>query len=180
MAEFQENLSYLTKKVIEHRLTGYTFEETADKVGITTEEAVKEWKGYVASRTKMPKEEQWLLHLLRLESMLVKANLRLENAQFAEDFELVLKLLDRIEALQSLNFSRKEVAELEAEKVSRLLAEQVIGILEASKEQTQYMIENAFSQHKTLKAAKQAMLEDLGEYTTRALTKLEEEETVED
>lgn len=179
MAEFQENLSYLTRKVIDHRLTGYTFEETADKVGITTEEAVKEWKSYVASRQRMPKEEQWLLHLMRLEAMLVKANLRLENAQFAEDFELVLKLLDRIEALQSLNFSRKEVAELEAEKVSRLLAEQVIGILEVSKQQTEYMINQAFSQHKTLKAAKAALLEDLGEYTTQALTKLEEDEVEE-
>lgn len=176
MAEFQENLSYLTKQVIEKRLMGHTLEETADLVGISIEECVKEWKSYVAGRYKMPKEEQWLLHLMRVESLLVKANKRLDNAQFADDFELVLKILDRIEALQSLNLSRKEVAELEAEKVSRLLAEQVIGILEVSKQQTQFIIEQAFSQHKTLKAAKQAMLEDLGEYTTAALTKLEAEE----
>lgn len=176
MSEFQDNISYLTKKVIEHRLTGYTLEETADKVGITTEEAVKEWKTYVATRNKMPKEEQWLLHLMRLENLLVKANMRLENAQFADDFELVLKTLDKIEALQSLNQSRKEVAELEAEKVSRLLAEQVLAIIEVSRMQTANMIEEAFEKHKTLKGAKQALLQDLGEYTTRALTELEAEE----
>lgn len=179
MAEFQDNLSYLTKKVIESRLKGYTLEETADQVGISVEEAVKEWKLYVATRNRMPKEEQWLLHLMRLENLLVKVNLRLENAQLAEDFEQVLKVLDRIEALQSLNMSRKEVAELEAEKVSRLLAEQVIGILEVSKAQTQAMIEGAFAKHKTLKGAKEALLVDLGEITTRALTELEAE-TVED
>lgn len=175
MADFQDNLSFLTKKVIEYRLMGYTLEETADKVGITTVEAVKEWKNYVASRTQMPKEEQWLLHLMRLENLLTKANLRLENAQFADDFELVLKILDKVEALQSLNLSRKEEAQIEADKVNRLLGEQVLGILEVSRQQTQALIENAFSQHKTLKAAKAAMLEDLGEYTTRALTELEEE-----
>ena len=176
MSDFVDNISYLTKQVIQHRLTGYTLEETADKVGITTEEAVKEWNSYVQSRSKMSKEEQWLLHLMRLENLLVKANLRLENAQFADDYELVLKTLDRIEALQSLNMARKEVAALEAEKVSRLLAEQVIGILEVSRQQTAQMIDNAFTKAKTLKAAKEALLLDLGEYTTRALTELEAEE----
>lgn len=179
MAEFQENLSYLTKKVIEYRLMGHTMEETADKVGISTEEAVKEWKSYVDSRYKMPKEEQWLLHLMRVENLLVKASQRLESSTMMEDFEVVMKILDRIEALQSLNLSRKEVAELEAEKVSRLLAEQVIGILEVSKATTQAMIEQAFTQHKTLKGAKEALLIDLGEYTTKALTELEAE-SVED
>jgi len=174
MAEFQENISYLTGKVIDYRLQGFTMEETADKVGITTEEAVKEWKSYVSSRYRMPKEEQWLLHLMRVERLLVKANERLEQSTMLEDFEVVMKILDRIEALQSLNLSRKEVAELEAEKVSRLLAEQVIGILEVSKATTQAMIEQAFQQ-KTLKGAKEALLADLGEYTSKALTELEAE-----
>ena len=172
MAEFQENLSFLTKKVIEYRLAGYTMEETADKVGITTEEAVKEWKAYVASRYKMPKEEQWLLHLMRVENLLVKASERLESSTMMEDFEVVMKILDRIEALQSLNLSRKEVAELEAEKVSRLLAEQVIGIIEASKATTEAMIEKAFAQ-KSLAKAKEAILVDLGEYTASTLNELE-------
>jgi hypothetical protein len=172
VAEFQENLSYLTKKVIEHRLTGYTMEETADKVGITVEEAVKEWKSYVASRYRMPKEEQWLLHLMRVENLLVKATQKLESSTMMEDFEVVMKILDRIEALQSLNLSRKEVAELEAEKVSRLLAEQVIGIIEASKATTEAMIEKAFAQ-KSLTKAKEALLTDLGEYTVTTLNELE-------
>lgn len=175
MADYQEAMSFLTKKVVENVLAGYTLEETADRVGISSVEAVKEWKAYVAARNRMPKEEQWLLHLMRLENLLTKANARLENAQFADDFELVLKILDKVEALQSLNLSRKEEAQIEANKVNRLLGEQVLGILEVSKLQTAQMIEAAFAQHKTLKAAKAALLEDLGEYTTKALTELEAE-----
>jgi hypothetical protein len=116
---------------------------------------------------------------MRVENLLVKASQRLESSTMMEDFEVVMKILDRIEALQSLNLSRKEVAELEAEKVSRLLAEQVIGILEVSKATTQAMIEQAFAANKTLKGAKEALLTDLGEYTTKALTELEAE-SVED
>lgn len=179
MADFQDNMTFLTKKVIEYRLKGYTMEETAEKVGVSTEDAVREWKNYTTSRYKMPKEEQWLLHLLRVEHMLTMFHAKIENSTNIEDFEVGMKILDRIEALQSLNLSRKEVAELEAEKVSRLLAEQVIGILEVSKATTQAMIEQAFTQHKTLKGAKEALLTDLGEYTTKALTELEAE-TVED
>lgn len=172
MADFQDNLSYLTKKVIEYRLKGYTMEETADKVGISTEDAVREWKSYVSSRYKMPKEEQWLLHLLRVEHMLTMFHEKIEMSTSIEDFEVGMKILDRIEALQSLNLSRKEVAELEAEKVSRLLAEQVIGIIEASRATTEAMIEKAFAQ-KSLAKAKEAILTDLGEYTTTTLNELE-------
>ena len=176
MAEFQQNISYLTQKVVEYRLAGYTMEETADKVGVSVVEAVQEWKNYVASRYVMPKEEQWLLHLMRLENLLTKVTAKLENSQYIEDFNVVLNLLDRIENLQNLNLSRKAVAEAEAEKLQRLHAEQVIAILEAGKMLALQSVEAAFSKHKTLKAAKEAILVDLGEYTDKALTALEEVE----
>lgn len=179
MSDFQENMSFLTKQVVDYRLQGYTMEEVADKVGVSTEEAVTEWKNYVASRYQMPKEEQWLLHLMRLENLMTKVHAKLERSTMIEDFNVLLNLLDRIESLQSLNLSRKEVAAAEAEKVARLQAEQVIGILEVSRMQTEQMIEKAF-QHKTLKAARAAMLEDLGEYTNKALTQLEDEIDAED
>ena len=166
-------MSYLTKSVVDKRVQGLTIEETAAQVGISVEEAVIEWKNYVASRTQMPKDEQWVLHLLRVENLLSKANLRLESSKFIEDFEVVLKILDRIEALQSLNHSRKDVAEAEAEKVNRLQAEQLIGILEMSKLMMRGMIEEAFAK-KTLKAARESLLQDLGEYTDKALEQLEQ------
>jgi len=172
MQEIQSNMSMLTKQVVDSRIKGMTIEETAATLGLTVEEAVIEWKNYVASRVSMPKEEQWLLQLLRIEDLLYKANLRLEHSKFMEDFEHVLKILDRIEALQSLNYSRKEVAEAEAEKLHRLQAEQLLGILEMSKHMMRGMIEEAFEK-KTLKAAKEALLTDLGEYTDKALERLE-------
>lgn len=172
MTEIQSNISMLTKQVVDSRIKGMTIEETAVELGLTVEEAVIEWKNYVASRVTMPKEEQWLLQLLRIEDLLYKANKRLDHSQYMEDFEHVLKILDRIEALQSLNFSRKEVAEAEAEKLHRLQAEQLIGILEISKHMMRGMIEEAFA-NKTLKAAKSALLQDLGEYTDKALERLD-------
>lgn len=178
--QFEDNMSFLTKQVVDKRIAGYTIEEAAQQVGISVEEAVVEWKNYVSSRVTMPKEEQWLLHLMRLENLLVKVNLKLESAQFIEDYEVVLKILDRVEALQSTNLSRKEVAEQEADKLRRLQAEQVIGILEMAKMMTHNMIEDAFANNKTLKAAKASVLEDLGEnYTTKALDMLEEFESAE-
>jgi hypothetical protein len=173
MTEYQSNMSILTKQVVDKRIMGLTIEETAAEVGITVEEAVIEWKNYVASRVQMPKEEQWVLHLLRIEDLLYKANKRLEHSQFMEDFEHILKILDRIEALQSLNHSRKEVAEAEADKLHRLQAEQLLAILEMSKLMMRGMIEEAFEK-KTLKAAKEALLTDLGEYTDKALEQLEQ------
>lgn len=173
--EIQSNMSMLTKQVVDYRIKGMTIEETATTLGLTVEEAVIEWKNYVSSRVNMPKEEQWLLQLLRIEDLLLKANLRLEHSKFMEDFEHVLKILDRIEALQSLNFSRKEVAEAEADKLHRLQAEQLISILEMSRLMMKGMIEEAF-ENKTLKAAKAALLQDLGEYTDKALERLESAE----
>jgi hypothetical protein len=111
---------------------------------------------------------------LRIEDLLYKANLRLEHSKFMEDFEHVLKILDRIEALQSLNFSRKEVAEAEADKLHRLQAEQLIGILEISRLMMKGMIEEAFENAKTLKSAKASLLNDLGEYTDKALERLDQ------
>lgn len=175
MTELGTNMSVLTKQVVDSRIKGQTIEEIANDIGISTEEAVIEWKKYVATRTTMPKEEQWVLHLLRLEDLLYRANLKLTYSNDLADFEVLLNILGKVEELQSLNLSRKEVAELEAEKMHRLQAEQLIGILEMSRLMMRGMIEDAFDKHKTLKAAKANLLEDLGEFTHKALGQLEED-----
>lgn len=173
MAEIQSNMSILTKQVVDARIKGLTIEEAAASVGIKVEEAVIAWKDYVSNRNVMPKEEQFVLQLLRIEDLLYKTNIKLEHSQFIEDFEVVLKILDRIEALQSLNLSRKEVAEAEADKLHRLQGEQLLSVLEISRLMMKGMIEEAFENAKTLKAAKSQLLQDMGEYTDKALDKLE-------
>lgn len=173
MREIESNMSILTKQVVEARIKGQTIEEIAADIGISTEEAVTEWKAYVASRTVMPKEEQWLLQLLRIEDLLYRVNVKLQHSEFISDYEVVIKILEQLEKLQNLNLSRKEVAEAEAATLHRLQAEQLIGILEMSKLMMRGMIEEAF-ENKTLKAAKAALLTDLGEYTDKALEKLDE------
>lgn len=177
MTEIQSNMSILTKSVVDARIKGLTIEEAAATVGIKVEEAVIAWKGYVSSRTVMPKEEQFVLQLLRIEDLLFRVNTQLQHSKFIEDFEVVLKILDQIEKLQSLNLSRKEVAEAEADKLHRLQGEQLLAILEVSRLMMRGMIEEAF-EAKTLKAAKAALLTDMGEYTDKVLDKLELENAI--
>ena len=172
--ELENNMSYLTKKVIDHRVQGHTIEETADLLGVDVEDVVKEWQRYITTRREIPKEEQAILHILRLEDLLKRVNDKLMHSPMAEikDYEVVLKIFTQIEELQSLNLSRKEVAEAEADKMYRLQAEQLLGVLEMAKLMMRGMIEEAF-EARTLKAAKSKLLEDLGEFNDRALEQLE-------
>lgn len=172
--ELENNMSYLTKKVIDHRVQGHTIEETAELLGVDVEDVVKEWQRYITTRREIPKEEQAILHILRLEDLLVRVNDKLAHSNMAEikDYEVVLKIFQQIEELQSLNLSRKEVAEAEADKMYRLQAEQLLSVLEMAKLMMRGMIEEAF-EARTLKAAKSKLLEDLGEFNDRALEQLE-------
>jgi hypothetical protein len=111
MAIAENTMDVLTKQVVDKRVAGFTFEEIAEQVEIPVTEVVGAWRDYVDNRMVMSEEEQWVLHLLRLENFLVKVNERLRYCERAEDFELVLKLLDRIEALQALNKTRKAEAD---------------------------------------------------------------------
>lgn len=112
-------MDMLTAQVVGDRVAGYNFEEIAGNRGITVEEAVAAWKSYVSSMAKMPVEEQWLLHLLRLENFLVKCNARLNAMSRAEDFELVLKAFDRIASLQAINLDLKKDAEAKMVQLTR-------------------------------------------------------------
>lgn len=121
-------MDVLTAQVVGDRVAGYNFEEIAGQRGITVEEAVKAWKSYTTNMAKMPVEEQWLLHLLRLENFLTKVNLRLNAVSRAEDFELVLKALDRIASLQAINLDLKKDA---TDKMVQLTKAQTAIILQA-------------------------------------------------
>jgi hypothetical protein len=91
MAVIENGLDAFTERVVDKRITGYTFDEIAKEMGVPTVEVVKTWKSYVDNRMEMSSEEQFVLMLLRLENFLTKANERLTNAKGADDYELVLK-----------------------------------------------------------------------------------------
>ena len=172
----ENSMSALTKQVVDLRVKGYSLEEVASQIGIPTEDAVIQWRQYVATYTVESKEERWLLHLLRLESLMVKVERALEDYEEIGDFEVMLKLLDRIEALQSLNLSRKEEAEREADKQNRLMAEQVIGIVTATHKSMLETLETAFERHKLGKAGSAKVLVDMGEkFLPKALKAIEAE-----
>lgn len=174
MTEIPNTMSALTSQVVDYRIKGYSLEQTATEIGISVEEAVIEWKSYVSNYTVETQEERWLLHLLRLEALMVKVERALESYDEIGDFKVMLELLDRIEALQSLNLSRKEVAEREADKANRLLAEQVIGIVTATHRSMLDTLEKAFTKHKVGAKAKDTILTDMGEkFLPKALEAIE-------
>lgn len=176
MTQMQNSMSALTKQIVDLRVKGHSLAEVASRIGIPEVEAVAKWEEYVKSYKMESKEAQWLLHLLRLENLLVKVEHALEDYEEISDFEVMLKLLDRVEALQSLNLSRKEEAEREADKVNRLLAEQVIGIVTATHRAYLETLTKAFDKHKVGKVARETILTDMGEkYLPKALEAIEAE-----
>ena len=176
MTVIQNSMSALTKQIIDLRAKGNSMAEVASELGIPVEDVVEDWQNYINSYTVESKEEQWILHLIRLENLLVKVNRALEDYESIEDFEVVLKLLDRIEALQSLNLSRKEEAERKADEMYRLQAEQVIGIVMATHKSILESLTKAFDKHKVGKVARETILTDMGEkYLPKALEAIEAE-----
>lgn len=159
MDNMQENLSVLAAMVVQDRLTGYSFEEIAANRGIPVEDVVTAWREYVASRTEMPQEEQRVLHELRLENLLTKVNTRLNYASAAEDYEVVLKLLDRVEALQALNRTRQSEANEQLEQLTRRQTQLILAAMMAMQTNMRALLENAF-EAKTIKAIKGQVLDN--------------------
>lgn len=163
MSEIPNTMDALTAQILPKRVKGYTFEEIAADTGVSAEQVVATWKEYISSRTIMPPEELAVLQELRLENLLTKVNDRLKYADKAEDYELVIKLLKEIAALQGINKDMKKDAE---DKLVQLTNAQTALILQAIFAISTGMsahIEQAFEKHKTIKAIR-------GELTGDALT----------
>jgi len=176
MTQVQNSLDAFTKQIRDERIKGHSLEEIASDIGVPVVEVVEAWQNYISSFTIESKEEQWILHLARLENLLVKVNRALEDYESIEDFEVILKLLDRIEALQSLNLSRKEEAERKADEMYRLQAEQLIGIVTATHKSMLESLDKAFHKHKVGAKAKESILTDMGEkFLPKALEAIEAE-----
>lgn len=155
----QNGMSALTKIVVEGLISGLQFEELAENNNIPVVEVVRTWKNYLQNQQKMSREEQWALHLLRLEAFLTKLHSRLEYSTKAEDYELVLKMLDKLEAMHALNETRKVAADEVVKSLSQqqgLLVMQVMFAMQAS---FKTLIEDAL-ENKTIKAIKADLLDD--------------------
>lgn len=178
MEEAGNTLDMLTAQVSDYRIKGYSFDDISQKTGVKTEEVVKCWRDYMASSTVMSAEEQTFLQLQRVERFLVQVNNRLAYADKAEDYELVLKTLDRVAALQGIN---KDMQKDASDKLFQITQAQTALILQAvfaMSHGIQAHIEAAFEKHKTIKAIRGEILGDLTTVFTneaqRALAGVEE------
>jgi hypothetical protein len=152
MTNLDGNLDMLTRTVLDERLDGYTFEEIAERNDMDVLDVVRCWKSYVDSRQIMSREDQWLLHLMRLERLLVKANRMLERSTDLKDFEAMIGILDRIEQLQNLNLSRIDKAKSDLQALTEAQADLIVSVLFAGFKAIQAEIESAFEKGRTIKA----------------------------
>lgn len=159
----QNGMSALTRIVVDGLISGMQFDELAEENNIPVVEVVRTWRGYLNNQQKMSREEQWALHLLRLEAFLTKLHNRLTNSSKAEDYELVLKMLDKLEAMHALNETRKVAAEevvmTLSEQQGKLIAMMLATFSAGLVEQVNQIVE----QGKTLKGIKTKLEEMTGD-----------------
>lgn len=140
-----------TAKVVPLRTKGYSFEEIAMRTGADVEEVVSVWKEFIASRTIMPPEEQAVLQELRLEVLLTQVNDRLRFADRAEDYELVIKLLQEIAKLQGINKENKRAAEDKLLELTQQQTQLILRAIFAISAGMQAHIEQVLTNSKTIK-----------------------------
>lgn len=160
MADIENTMDILTTLVVDRRSEGYTFEEIAAEQDISVDEAVRAWKEYIESRAVMSPEEQWILHLIRLEKLLVMAHQRANAAATAEDLELFLKIFDRIEALQALNKARKTEAQDALVQLTKAQTQIILEAMMTLQHNFKAQLEIAFEKGKTLKALRGEVLDN--------------------
>lgn len=165
MDEIPNTIDALTTQVRDKRVKGYTFEEISASIGVSPEEVVAAWRDYLSSRTVMSPEEQAVLQELRLENLLTKVNDRLKYADKAEDYELVIKLLKEVAALQGINKDMKKEAEGKLVQITNAQTALILQAVFALSNAMTVHIGEAFEKHKTIKAIK-------GELSGPALTTL--------
>lgn len=178
MTQIENSLDALTKFVVDNRRTGFTFEEIAEKRGIKVLDVVNAWKEYVQNRATMPEEEWQVLHEIRLEHFLTQCNERLTYATRADDYELILKTLDRIEAMQVINKERKSDAEAKLNQLTQQQTQLILTAMMNMRNEFKGFLEKAFEQ-KTIKSIRGTVLDSFdtafNEVATKALTKAGEE-----
>lgn len=159
MADQFETQQALTQNVLKHMLRGRNIEQTAAKMNISPADVFRVWQGYVQDRLNMSWEEQWLLHLLRLENLLDLAHDVLESSMSADDINALLGILAKIEELQNLNLSRKKQAEDEMVSLTKAQVEILFQVMREMKDGIKAEVEAALEK-KTVKAIKGELLDD--------------------
>lgn len=169
----QNGMSALTRIVVDSYIEGMQPEDIAEENDIPVVEVVRTWKNYLQNQQKMSREEQWALHLLRLESFLNKLHDRLKYSNEWQDYELVMKMLDKLEAMHALNETRKEAADTVVKELSQQQGVLVMQVMFAMQANFKSMIEEAL-ENKTIKAIKADLLDDYdGKFVVEAQKALE-------
>lgn len=150
MAEETSLYSGMTtiQKIVVPELTrGRNFEQIADDNGIPVVDVVREWRDYLENRNRMSPDEQYQLHLLRLENLLnmVTAYVESNQGRDSDAVKNILGLLDQVEKLQNLNKSRLEEARANMEILSEKQMQMIFCAMIAMKGYIDERVDQALS-----------------------------------
>ena len=154
MEDSPNTMDALTAQIVPLRVKGFTFEEISVKTGVKPEQIIITWKEFIDSRTIMSPEEMAVLQELRLENLLTKVNDRLKYADRAEDYEIVVKLLKELAALQGINKDMKRDAQDKLVQITNAQTQLILQAVFALATAMSGHIEAAFEKHRTIKALK--------------------------
>ena len=161
----------LTKQIVRHLHKGKNFAQIAELLGLDVDEVEATWTSYVNDRKQMPADQQFILHLERLEDLLTIAHDNMEMELDSDGLEVTLKILDRIEDLQATALSRKTAAEDSLQILSRMQVDLFYRMLSALEGMYRMAVENAFAKN-DFEYAKEELLGNFsttfGELTQKA------------
>lgn len=167
----------LTQEVVKYLHKGKNLKQVAELLGISVEEADGVWSAYVNDRKQMPFDQQFILHLERLENLLNIAHENLEGDFDADDVEVTLKILDRIEDLQATALSRKQAAEDSLQVLANVQVDLFYKMLNAVEGMYRMAVEGAFETN-DFEKAKESLVTNFGSTFGEITQKAYEEEVV--
>lgn len=152
----------LTKEVVRYLHKGKNFVQIADSMQLSVEEVEAVWTRYVNDRKQMPADQQFILHLERLEDLLTLAHDNMEMEMDSDGLEVTLKILDRIEDLQATALSRKTAAEDSLQILSNMQVDLFYRMLSTIEGMYRMTVEEAFKDNDVEYAKKKL----LGDFST--------------
>lgn len=161
----------LTKQVVRHLHKGKNLTQIAELLQLSVEEVDAVWTRYVSDRKQMPADQQFILHLERLEDLLTIAHDSMDGELDADGIEVTLKILDRIEDLQATALSRKSAAEDSLQILTNMQVDLFYRMLNTVEGMYRMAVEEAFTGD-NLENAKTKLLSNFsttfGEITQKA------------
>jgi len=119
----------LTQTVVELMVKGYNINAISRKIETPQEIVVKVWTEYCESKFKMPRDQQFVLQLERVENLLVLAHDVVSMQMDHDSINSTLQVLKEIDNLQNLALSRREKVQDDIVALNKAQVSILLGVI---------------------------------------------------